>query len=116
MNAQLAKQLLEPIAKKDFLERLYTDKFSKCCGIGHLVRLTSLDPNNFSLTCSDFMSGGRVREFVRGEVSNFLLKAHGEIGDLSTVNNGTSINRYTQDNPKDRIIALLDDMIAEQNK
>ena len=123
MNATQAKELLLPIAKEDFLLDKFTNKINKCCAIGHLVRLTSDNPSDYTTeNCVDFdlsdfpiinpkEGAEEVHDFARTKVNKFLLKEYDEDENLATVNNCDLVNGYNQDNPKDRVIALLDDMI-----
>lgn len=126
MNATQAKELLLTVPKEDFITHSYTDGEGKCCGIGHLERLSSNDPNDYSPdNCMDLKKYEEdpVSVFVRKQVYNFLTKNYAEelpvkvnsylyIPNLAHVNNQDNINGFTQDNPKDRVIALLDEMIA----
>ena len=118
MNATIAKELLDPIPAKDFITNSFSDNNGKCCGIGHLIRLTSKNPDNYSPNnCSDrtykYGTGG-VRIFVRDKVDRFMKKEHNInlYGDgLSEINNRDCHNGYTQKKVKARIIHLLKDMI-----
>lgn len=48
MEAEEALKLLEPLAEEEFLKFAFTDRVSKCCVLGHLKRLTSNDPSDYS--------------------------------------------------------------------
>ena len=123
MNATQAKELLSPIAKENFIKDEFTNGIGKCCAVGHLVRLTSDNPSDYSKeNCSDLdFSGsliGRIREgaedvhdFVRTKVNKFLKEERDQDTNLAGVNNYSFFKGYHQDNPKDRVISLLDDMI-----
>lgn len=116
MNATKAKELLLPIPKEDFLLGRFSDEEGKCCAVGHLIRLTSKKPNDYSsYNCWDFndIRYEPVGVFCRDTIRKFIKNKHKETGDLSIVNNKNTINGYNQDNPKDRVIALFDDMIKE---
>ena len=115
MNSLEAKELLLPIPKNDFLLHKYSDDHGKCCAIGHLVRLKSEDPLNYKQWCGDGdgISGAEVENFVRKQVRKYIRETHDERACLARVNNRNDINGYTQDNPKDRVIALLNDMIKD---
>ena len=110
MNSLEAKELLLPIPKNDFLLHKFSDGWGKCCAIGHLVRLKSKDPLDYKQWCGD---GGEIENFVRKQVRKYIRETHNESGCLAVVNNKNTINGYTQDNPKDRVIALLNDMIKD---
>ena len=110
MNSLEAKELLLPIPQNDFLLHKFSDGHGKCCAIGHLVRLKSEDPLNYNQWCGD---EGEVENFVRKQVKKYISETHNERACLARVNNRNNINGYTQDNPKDRVIALLNDMIKD---
>ena len=110
MNSLEAKELLLPIPQNDFLLHKFSDGHGKCCAIGHLVRLKSEDPLNYTQYLAD---GGEVENFVRKQVKKYIRETHNERACLARVNNKNNINGYTQDNPKDRVIALLNDMIKD---
>ena len=110
MNSLEAKKLLLPIPQNDFLLHKYSDGHGKCCAIGHLVRLKSPNPLNYMQWCGD---DGEVEDFARNQVRKYIRETHGQSACLARVNNRNTINGYTQDNPKDRVIALLNDMIKD---
>lgn len=109
MKASEAIVLLEPIPKEDFIEDKFTDSISKCCVIGHLTRLASNDPNDYSQSnCKDVSHRHSLRTLSR----QFLIQKD-EFGDIVEVNNGIyTVNGYYEDNPKDRVMHLLKDMEA----
>lgn len=110
MNAVEARSLLIGIPKEEFITEYFSDDIGRCCAVGHLVRLKSSDTKSYNQPLSDGYNK-EVFQFVRGDVSNFLWEKYNQSATLATVNNQNNINGYTQDNPKDRVIALLDDMI-----
>lgn len=122
MNATEVKNLLTPVPTEDFITTNFTDEVSKCCVIGHLARLTSDEPNNFSLgNCADveyflwmhepIEAKIDVYNFARKKVNGFLGEdENGNYTTLAEVNN-RPIGKYNQETPKERVIALLDDMI-----
>ena len=115
MNATEARELLLPIPKNKFLTEKFTDYRGKCCAIGHLVRLKSDNPSDYNQSLADGRWGGtcEVRTFARERVRVYNGEKHDQYEDLAAVNNRTEVNGYTQDNPKDRVMALLNDMIAD---
>ena len=116
MNALEARELLLPIPKDEFLTGKFTDYEGKCCAIGHLVRLKSEDPSNYDQELTDgrwCLDECEVEIFAREKVTEYNGEKHNQYEDLAAVNNRTEVNGYTQDNPKDRVIALLNDMIAD---
>lgn len=106
MDAKQALELLEPIPAKDFITDRFTDEHSKCCVVGHLQRLTSKDPNNYSsYNCSDDCANP-----VRTKSEEFLRKKGFPGYNIATVNNH-AVNGYKQKRIKTRVIHLLKDMI-----
>ena len=117
MNATEAKALLLPIPKAEFLNGRFTDYTGKCCAIGHLVRLKSDNPSDYDQELMDGFTRGlddgcEVETFARETVREFNGKHHGAYEDLAAVNNRREVNGYTHEYAKDRVIALLNDMIA----
>tara|TARA_R110000782_G_scaffold1075_1_gene3852 strand:- start:598 stop:960 length:363 start_codon:yes stop_codon:yes gene_type:complete len=118
MNATEAKALLLPIPKAEFLTGRFSDNRGKCCAIGHLVRLKSDDPSDYDQNLMDGSDWGdekicEVETFARGTVKEFNWKHHDVYEDLAAVNNRREVNGYTHEFAKDRVIALLNDMIAD---
>ena len=117
MNATEAKALLLPIPKAEFLTGRFSDNRGKCCAIGHLVRLKSDDPSDYDQNLMDGMGWGNensceVETFARVTVREFNIKHHNAYEDLAAVNNRKEVNGYTHEFAKDRVMALLSDMIA----
>lgn len=124
MNATKALELLSPIPSEDFLFEYFSDEVSKCCAIGHLIRLTSDNPANYARSnCDGNTEKTSLNMFVRFKVEEFIQKEHGTTtsqgwelssgsmpNGLSVINNTPDINGYTQSFPKDRVMALLIDM------
>ena len=72
MNATEAKALLEPIPADKFITGKFSDDVGKCCGVGHLVRLKSSNPNDYSgSNCCDYYHKDKsvlqVKTFTRKE-------------------------------------------------
>lgn len=118
MNAKDVKALLEPVPSEDFIVGIFTDEESKCCAIGHLMRLTSKDPNDYSnRNCEDGLADPSKMDtpmhvFNRVTTAEFLKDVHNIRGvDISYINNGPEFNGYDQEGPKERVMQLLDDMI-----
>lgn len=112
MNAQEAYNLLEPIPEEKFMRSFFTDGRSACCAAGHLIRLTSDNPKDYSLkNCVD-IGHSPVITFIRDTTGYFLTevkKVNGFV-DLATVNNA-KLNGYNEDTCKARVLHLLKDMI-----
>ena len=109
MNATLAKELLLPIPKNEFIIGEFSNNINKCCAIGHLVRLTSKKPNDYEQELSDH---GVISQFCRDNVTKFISQKYNyDWCTLASINNSDSINNYNEIEIKDRVIHLLDDMI-----
>ena len=96
MKAIEVKKLLEPIPSEDFITGGFSDEIGKCCAVGHIQRLTSDNPNDYSpINCSDKTYDARSKPRFRDLTSKFMLKVH-NIGwaDLSEVNNRNDVNGY----------------------
>lgn len=108
--AQKALRLLIPIPKEDFIPGRFTDGEGKCCAIGHMQRLQSMDPSNYSsANCSDFL----VNQPIRSASREYLGDVHNFPGcNIASVNNDNAINGYTEPEIKDRVIHLLTDMVV----
>lgn len=106
---QKALRLLSDVPSKDFITYNFTDCIGKCCAIGHYQRLTSKDPTNYEASnCHDsHVSELRAlsRQFISDEYKIYSTIAH--------VNNRKGINGYNQAKVKDRVIALLTDMVEK---
>lgn len=101
MKAQDYKNLLESVAQEDFITEKFTDYKSKCCAIGHVCRLMSSNPSNYKIeNCSDV--------YIRNNFRIYCLQH----GDISNTNNYVS-SQYPQSEPKQRVMAFLDEMIAK---
>lgn len=94
-------------------DKWITSRFSNgkgcCCAVGHLERLASPDPDDYSWdNCSDRAWSGEYRNPIR-EISLQYLKDVRDLRTIATVNNLPSL-LYPQRNPKLRVLALLQDM------
>lgn len=117
--AQRALRLLEAVPAEDFLRSIFTDEKGKCCAIGHYMRLTSHDPNDYSMSncCDRNYINKRVASYAGSDLrissEQYLRTVHSEQDvTLSEVNNSAHINGYNQSEVKDRVIACLKDMVA----
>lgn len=97
--AQEAKRLLEPIPDEQWLVGLYgTSKNSNChCFLGHWNLLHGGEPDYSE---HEHILNTHIRTFLK---SRFI--------DGFSVNDG-KCPQYQQSTPKQRVMALLDDMIA----
>lgn len=96
-------ELLTPIPEEDFVMEVYTNNVDKCCAVGHLVRLTSEDPTDYSTrNCVPFGEGEH-----RIGVNTLRKRVFSEIEDtIGSVNNGET-STYQQETPKQRVLAML---------
>lgn len=110
--AQEALRLLTPIPKEDFITGLFTDGGGRCCAIGHIKRLQSDNPSDYSSdNCSDAFTADIA---IRTASTKYLKEVHNAnwLVSIASVNNNNDINGYTEPVIKDRVIHLLNDMIA----
>lgn len=107
--AQKAKRLLSEVPKEDWIIGEFTNLNGKCCALGHWNRLNR-DPNDYSSkNCSNEFEGDMD---LRSFTVRFMREKHNLYTNIAGVNNEDFYNGYTEDNPKDRVLHLLDDMIA----
>tara|TARA_R110000782_G_scaffold21110_4_gene56941 strand:- start:14511 stop:14852 length:342 start_codon:yes stop_codon:yes gene_type:complete len=101
---QKAFNQISEIPSENIITSVFSNDIDKCCVIGHLQRLNSENPSDYSsLNCCDFTEN-RIRVLSKQFFSdnNFL--------SIATVNNG-GIKAYPQETPKERSLALLADML-----
>ena len=95
--------LLEKIPDDDFIKFAITDEVSRCCAVGHLVRLKSKDPNDYSFkNCSLHINIG-VTGTLKDKEKNLGL-TYEQLIELAKANNG---NRCLGNTPKERSINYL---------
>lgn len=120
--AQEAKRLLSEVPAENFIKQNFTDGVEKCCAVGHYKRLKSGNVNDYSYeNCNDFTENRLITipdgtRYIGCELRENSLKFLNEKYSLidltiSNVNNVDSINGYNQPEIKDRVMALLDDMV-----
>lgn len=123
MNASEVLALIKPIPSEQIIVGRFSDGVDKCCIIGHVTRLTSKNPSDYSdKNCSDRNRDGLCVSPVRSLTSQYMEEKHlhsiffGEVfskyNSISEVNNGV-VPEYKQPEPKDRCVAFLQDMIKE---
>lgn len=104
--AQEAKRLLEPVPEDLWIEKLYTDGVGKCCAVGHYERMKSSNQNDFSIcNCAN------VESKLINATYRYLFDRNSQGSTVTNVNNGELLS-YQQTTSKERVMALLDDMIA----
>ena len=109
-TAQKVFELLSPIPEEDFIIHYMTNWIDKCCARGHILRITSRNPNNYSptnLSDGDF----NLDQDILEKSSAFLrAKKRSSPFTIAHINNKVT-PLYPQETPKQRVIALLTDMI-----
>ena len=124
----IAKSLeqLKAIPTENFLTGIFTNGVDKCCAVGHLNRLNSKNPEDYSQSnCSDYnwmqSEEERLQTFnpIRGLSARFLTPKYPNPNDeysrdLSGVNNTSFGSIYKQATPKERVIACLEDMLKTE--
>jgi hypothetical protein len=108
LTASKALELLKDIPEEDFITKTFTDGQGKCCAIGHLQRLTSQDPTDYSFrNCNEVIRVNPIRKISE----EYITKVHSTFADIASVNNEDTVNGYNEDTPKKRVLHLLEDMI-----
>ncbi len=102
---QQAFDILEPIPEEEFITVRYSNKIDKCCAMGHINRVVNggsyINASNSSIEIP-----------LREKIIEYCRKFHDiETGDITTVND-EKIDIFQQETPKQRVMALLKDMIA----
>lgn len=118
MNPSQALEMLKDIPEEQYLTFGYTDGVNRCCFVGHLVRLTSPDPTDYS----EGNCWPAYRHFSKDayeaalphvkEVVDFI-EQFSKNGNFEEVNNKYHPN-YKQDTIKERVEAFLTDLINKQ--
>lgn len=104
---------INAIPSENFITSEFSDGIDKCCVVGHLNRLSSENPENYSIkNCSDSLNNQNPLrilsiKFLQGVKSGFW------VSDLSSVNNGKT-KTYKQKTPKERSLACLEDMLKTE--
>lgn len=110
MNATKALELLEPIPGDEFITGNFTNGIDKCCSEGHLVRLLSNNPNDYSEpNCMPTSASNGLLWFIH-QVTEFYAKQYPEVSVCMTFINDFEHSGYTEPKIKDRVIHLLKDM------
>lgn len=109
MNAIIALELLSPIPDDDFIMHRFTNYKDRCCAIGHLNRLLSDNPKDY--TNSPTTTSEEMIVF-REKTMDYMINKHSSNSDIAGVNNGYDL-KYNQSTPKERTITLLKDMIED---
>lgn len=112
---QEALRLLQEVPKENWIEGRFTDEVGSCCAVGHYTRLKSSNPDDYSMTnCSDWIEGKEEIYKFRELTDEYITNKYGLVWyNVADVNNNDDVNGYNEDNPKDRVIHLLEDMIKD---
>lgn len=100
--AEEALRILEPIPEEKWCIGAFLDDHGRSCAIGHYMH-----KKHGSLDNDGDLWGGRTRCALRKSSMAYLNEGQLSIAD---VNNGNCID-YNQPTPKQRTLALLQDMI-----
>jgi len=106
-----AKKQLGKVPSNQWHTDIFTNNNDSCCAIGHFTRLNSKDPSDFS------MDNCKPNNDTLREASNEAMQCingNGGGHDISTVNNDIgsgSLEAYSEEEPKDRVMHFLDDAI-----
>lgn len=112
--AERAYELLSGVPSDMWITQTFSHQ-GKCCAVGHYMRLTSTNPNDYSLAnCADrIWLGGRTERCDLRVASRAFCDREIDYGvnvDIALVNNG-KWGKYQQETPKERTLALISDMI-----
>lgn len=102
-KASEVKAIIEPIPNEEFITGKFMNSRGQSCFLGHINRTISLSGD-----ANEDFNGFGTRELT----AKFLREIHGSnYLDGTHVNNWNDINGYNEDNPKDRVMHLVNDMI-----
>lgn len=100
--AQQALDLLSPIPEDDFIKFKFTDNLSKCCTLGHLSRICSDNPENYSMENCEKLD----MDFI-SKISDFVYKCELDVKGIVDVNDFSYKGKTTS---KSRAIQFFTDM------
>jgi len=114
LTAEKVIELITPIPEESFMTNDFSDGKDRCCVMGHLCRLMSKNPEDYSYdNCYEFGSSNPELSKFRDKTNSFLIFKYGEYStDISDVNNFTYVNGYNQPTPKLRVMTFLQDMLV----
>lgn len=110
MTAQEIKDIIKDIPLENWMTSKTTDDNSKCCVIGHIYRVKH-NNGNYKFFDKGDAPYDNIMEFDK-EINKFLKEKKGECycTNLFEINDRKH-PFYEQETPKERVLALLDDMI-----
>jgi len=119
--AMQALSAVESIEQNDFACSIMTDCVGRCCFVGHMHRLNSKNPSNYQFLTKDIVGANRLfkgrflKAFYKSFEEFFQTKYHTttSVSFLMSINDMQTNPFYKQSTVKERIVALLTDMIEE---
>jgi len=109
-TATISLNLIKDIPEEEFISGRYYNNSSpimsnKFCVLGHINRLKYGFTENGTI-----FSGSKFETKLRKDSKEFMEKVHHKIDEIANVNDRPT-NEYPQKEIKNRVIALLTDMI-----
>jgi hypothetical protein len=119
-----AYNLFKDIPEEEWLAGDFTDKKSKCCVIGHWIRLHSDNPKEYAFwNCSDFnpySNNGKTN--FRDHLDNLIIEKYNPLrnwenpySSLAQINNEKT-GHFQQETPKQRVIALFEELLQDERE
>ena len=113
MSIAAIREILAPIPAEEWIRTRFTDGRYRCCAVGHLQRLLSPNPEDYSHeNCTD-KSGNAERTNIRLKSMLFLTRLGVPNQGIAEVNNG-ECHLFTQLTCKERVMKLLNMMCREE--
>jgi hypothetical protein len=103
-NAQQILDIIRPIPAEKFCRNKYIDEDGRSCFLGHIHLTLAPDEGNWK--------GDEYGYGARQLTRRFMLEKHGMNVDGTDVNNDPDYNGYTEPEVKDRVVHMLEDMVA----
>jgi|SRR6476620_4671232 len=100
LTAKKALKILAPIPEEKWTTHTLEDQQFRMCALGHLNTHFGGNSHANVVTVDEF--NDHVLEFMQLE--------HEKYANIADVNDSDTINGYTEDHPKKRVIHLLTDM------
>lgn len=109
--AQEALELLEPIPHDKWTSLHYWDGRDCCCLIGHIRRLSSVDPTDYERSLRDTKFSYDFRQIANRYLCKVVLVGENEGIGAYSVNDTQEVNGYNEPEIKDRVIHFIKDMV-----
>lgn len=107
ITAKQALLILKPIPSELFTTNtFYNRETEKSCAIGWIRRKLSKETTEYG-KATNYLIG---QELFNSSIK-FLEKYHNADKTIIQVNDTNEVNGYIEDNPKDRVVHLLTDMV-----